>query len=211
MGNDRFEIARLDEIERPDTRGEWIPIRRALGISAFGVNAWSGEEGAEIIGEHEEISTGHEELYLVVAGHATFTVDGEEVDGPAGTILFVRDPSVKRAARVKSGRTTILTAGGKPGEAFRVQPWEVNSEIFPLFERGEYAEAKRRLEAAVAEFPDAGGPLYNLACAEARLGETEAALEHLIRAVELNPEFRQPAGEDEDLESIRGDPRFPRP
>jgi tetratricopeptide (TPR) repeat protein len=206
-----FEIARLDEIERDPTRREWIPIRRRFAIEAFGVNAWSAASPAEdLIPEHEESSIGHEELYVVVDGHATFIVGGDEIDAPAGTIVFVRDPVVQRGARAKEGGATILTVGAKPGEAFRISPWEVNAEIFPLFDRGEYAEVKRRLEPLVKENPQAAGSVYNLACAEAMLGERDAALEHLARAVELHPPFADSAREDDDLASIRDDPRFAR-
>ena len=210
MSETPYEVARLDEIERADDRREWIPIRRHFGIAAFGVNAWSADdEGAELIPAHDERTNGHEELYVVVDGHATFTVGGEEIDAPAGTIVFVRDPATQRGARAASGGATILSAGGKPGEAFRVSPWEINSEIFPLFDRGEYAEAKRRLEEVVAQHPDAGGALYNLACAEAQLGETDAALAHLTRAVEVNAQFAELARDDGDFAAIRDDPRFP--
>jgi tetratricopeptide (TPR) repeat protein len=204
-----WTVARLEDIERSGTRSEWIPIRRHFGIQAFGVNAWAGDEGDEIIGEHEESSIGHEELYVVVTGSARFAVGGDELDAPAGTIVFVRDPATKRGARATSAGTTILTAGGKPGEAFTVSPWEENADVFPLFAAGEYAEAKRRLQAALERRPDEPGFLYNLACAEARLGEHAAALEHLGRAVGRNESFAEYAQGDEDLESIRSDPAFP--
>jgi tetratricopeptide (TPR) repeat protein len=206
-----FEIARLDEIERDPTRHEWIPIRRRFEIEAFGVNAWSAAgPDDDLIPEHEESSIGHEELYVVVDGHATFRVGGEEINAPAGTIVFVRDPAVQRGARAKEGGATILTVGAKRGEAFRISPWEVNAEIFPLFDRGEYAEVKRRLEPIVEANPQSAGSVYNLACAEAMLGERDAALEHLARAVELHPPFAESAREDDDLASIRDDPRFAR-
>jgi tetratricopeptide (TPR) repeat protein len=110
-----------------------------------------------------------------------------------------------------AGGATVLTIGGKPGEAFRISAWEVNSEVFPLFDRGEYAEAKRLLAETLAEHPDAGGVLYNLACAEARLGEREAALGHLRRALEIHPGFAEHVHDDEDLASLRDDPGFPPP
>jgi hypothetical protein len=204
-----FEVLRLDEIERSGNRGEWIPIRRALDIASFGVNAWSGEEGAELIPEHDEVPTGHEELYLVLDGHATFTVGGETINAPAGTLVLARDPAVRRGAVAAAAGTTILSVGAKPGEAFRVSPWEVTSDVFPLLDRGEYAEAKRLLEDAVREFPDQGVHLYNLACAEARLGESDAAMGHLLRACELEGRFAEYAPGDEDLASLRDDPRFP--
>jgi len=201
-------VVHLDEIEPVNG---WLPLRRRLGIEALGVNAWRPQQdGRTIIGKHDEATTGHEELYVVVAGHATFTVDGEEIDAPTGTLVLVRDPSLKRAAVAVEPETTILTAGGKPGEAYAPLPWEENAEIIPLFGTGEYAEAKRRLEEALARHPEAGGLLYNLACAESRLGERDAALAHLERAIELWPGFREAAAGDTDFDAIRDDPRFPR-
>ena len=201
-------VVHFDDVEPIDG---WLPLRRRLGITAFGVNAWRPQaDGRTLIGEHDEATTGHEELYVVVRGHATFTVDGQEIDAPTGTIVFVSDPALKRAAMAREPETTILTAGGKPGEAYEPLAWEENSEIIPLFGRGEYAEAKARLEEALARHPDAGGLLYNLACAESRLGETDAALVHLERAIELWPGFREAAAGDPDFDSIRDDPRFPK-
>jgi tetratricopeptide (TPR) repeat protein len=206
--SESYRIARLDEIEAVNG---WIPVRRHLGVGAFGVNAWRPQEdGQTLIGEHDEATTGHEELYLVTEGHARFTVDGEEIDAPAGTIVFVRDPSLKRAAVTREPKTTIVTLGAKPGEAYAPLPWEENAEIIPLFASGEYAEAKARLERALERHPDAGGLTYNLACAESRLGETDAALAHLERAIEIWPGFREAAGGDPDFEAIRDDPRFPK-
>lgn len=204
-----FETARLDEIEHDPTQLSWIPIRRRFGILAFGINAWSAAGPEEkLIPDHEESSIGHEELYLVVEGSATFTIGEETIDASAGTIVFVRDPAVQRGARAKEGGATIVTVGAKPGEAFRISPWETNAEIIPLFNRGEYAEVKRRLQLVVSAHPHAAGTLYNLACAEAMLGETDAALEHLTRAVSINASFAEAAREDEDFASIRDDPRF---
>ena len=201
-------VLRLDDVEPVDG---WLPLRRRLDVQAFGVNAWRARaDGHTLIGEHDEATTGHEELYLVAEGHATFTVDGDEIDAPTGTLVYVRDPSLKRAAVAREPGTTILTVGGKPGEAYAPLAWEENAEIVPLFARGEFGEAKARLEAALERFPEAGGLLYNLACAEARLGESDASLAHLERAIGIWPGFREAAIGDPDFESVRDDPRFPR-
>jgi mannose-6-phosphate isomerase-like protein (cupin superfamily) len=78
-----YETATIAELARPDG---WAPIRRELGVQAFGINAWTAAEpGGTIIAEHDEKPSGHEELYVVVAGRATFTVGGNEVDAPTGT------------------------------------------------------------------------------------------------------------------------------
>ena len=93
----RWASARLDEIERPDSR---IPIGDHFGVRALGIDAFVGAEvGDEIIHSHAEDWRGHEELYVVLEGHATFTVEGDEIDAPARTIVYVREPSARRLAR----------------------------------------------------------------------------------------------------------------
>jgi hypothetical protein len=206
MTGKSHETARIAELERPDG---WSPIRLRLGVSAFGINAWTAHEpGATIISEHDERPSGHEELYVVVAGRATFTVGGEEIDAPVGTIVFVRDPAAKRGAIAAEPGTTVLAVGGRPGEAYRPRSWETNVDVLPLFGSGRHEEAKRVLIDALDRYDDRGTILYNLACAEAQLGETDAALEHLSAAVQERPDLGENARDDDDLAPIRDDPRF---
>ena len=100
--------------------------------------------------------------------------------------------------------------GGVPGSAYAPRSWETNAELLPLFEAGEYEQVKQRIHAVLDHYDDKGGLLYNLACAEAQLGETEAALEHIREAVDAEPRYREYAQTDDDLASIRDDERFPR-
>lgn len=180
-----------------------------LDVRAFGVNAWTAHEaGSPVIPEHDELPSGHEELYLVVAGAATFTVEGDEVDAPTGTIVFVRDPAARRGAVAREPATTVVTVGAKPGEAYRPRAWETNAEVFALLDAGEYAEARRVLTEALDRYADRGTLLFNLACAEAQLGETDAALEHLRAAIHEAPSLADYAREDAELAPIRDDPRF---
>jgi tetratricopeptide (TPR) repeat protein len=120
----------------------------------------------------------------------------------------VRDPASTRTAVALEDGTTLLSVGGPKGEAFVPRAWEVNSEVFALFERGEIAEAKEMVMEALGRFEDRDALTYNLACAEARLGETEAAVEHLRAALELRPSLADLARGDSDLDAIRDDPRF---
>ena len=202
----QFETAQIDDLTRD---GGWAPLRRYFGVTAFGINAWTAAEaGGTLVGEHDETRSGHEELYVVLAGRATFTVAGETLEAVPGTVVFVRDPATKRTAVADEAGTTILSVGGAPGEAYRLRAWEPNLEIFPLFGRGEVAEAKRRLEEELGRYDGNEVLIYNLACAEARLGETDAAFEHLREAVAERESFAELARGDEDLASLRGDARF---
>jgi quercetin dioxygenase-like cupin family protein len=202
----QYEAATISELEREDG---WAPIRRTLDVNAFGINAWTAREAeGAIISDHDEKPTGHEELYVVVAGRATFTVDGEEIDAPTGTIVFVRDPDSTRGAVAAEPGTTVLSVGGKPGEAYRPRAWEVTRDVFALFDRGEHAEAKQMLLDALERYDDRGGLLYNIACADAQLGNTEDALASLRAGLADRPDLAPYAREDSDFEPIRDDPRF---
>jgi tetratricopeptide (TPR) repeat protein len=190
----------------------WAMVRTHFGITAFGVNAYIADEaGLEVVGEHDELgerSGKHEELYFVSSGHATFTVEGDEIDAPSGTFVFVRDPAAKRRAVAKEPGTTVLIAGGRPGEAFSPSPWERNAPALAYFATGEYDKAVEMLEQIHREDPEDAGVLYNLACAESMSGKAEQALEHLGRAVELDPSFGELAEKDSDFAPIRDDPGY---
>ncbi len=180
----------------------WAMVRTHFDIQAFGVNAYIAEEpGIRIIEDHDELGEragGHEELYFVSSGRATFTVNGDEIDAPAGTFVFVRDPAAKRTAIAEEAGTTIVIVGGKPGEAFSPSPWERNAEGLVHFANEDYDKAAEG---------DAGF-LYNLACAESRLGRKDSALKHLRQCVEAEERFKQDAVTDPDFDAIRDDPEF---
>ena len=201
-----YATASLEELRRDDG---WAPIRLALDIRSFGINSWTGPTPGDIvIPEHDEAPTGHEELYFVTAGRATFSIGGEEVDGPAGTIVFVRDPTLRRGAVAREPATTVLTVGAKPGAAFSPRAWEADRDVLAQLEAGRPEEAKRLVTQALDRYEDRSVLLYNLACAEALLGETDEALEHLREAIAGEPKVAEWAREDADLASLRDDPRF---
>jgi tetratricopeptide (TPR) repeat protein len=188
-------------------------LRRPLGVTAFGVNAyWAEKPGDELIEEHDELGSGagrHEEIYVVIGGAARFTVAGEEFDAQPRTVVFVRDPAVRRGAVAAEANTTALAVGGTPGRPYQVSPWESVAEAIPAWRAGDYARARRTIENGLREHPDNPSLLYDLACAEALDGASEAAIGHLRRAIELKPEYAQDAQQEEDFASIRSHPRFP--
>jgi tetratricopeptide (TPR) repeat protein len=180
----------------------WHPIRSRLGIRPFGMNSYtSAEVGGEIVEDHTEETYGHEEVYIVVSGHARFTLNGEEVDAPAGTIVHLPDPSVQRRAVAVEPETRVLAVGGKPGEAYLPSAWE-------LFFRASSLppdEALRLIEESEGyNLADAAGYQYNLACYRALAGRREEAVDAFRQAYELDPErmSRYAAG-DSDLDAIR--------
>jgi tetratricopeptide (TPR) repeat protein len=148
-----------------------------------------------------------EELYLVQSGRATFVLDGERVDAPAGTFVFAR-PGVKRTAFAEEPETTIVALGGTPGKAYEPLGWEIWAPLNRFYEAGEYAEAADRGRELVEAHPEYVGPLYNLACCESLAGRTADAIEHLRLAIERSPRSRSLAAEDSDFDPIRQEPVF---
>lgn len=200
-----IESVDITEIRRPTG---WSPIRRELGVQAFGINAWHGDAGKVLVGEHDEEQSGHEELYVVTGGAATFSVDGEEVAATPGMVVFVRDPASKRSAVATEDGTTVVSIGGKPGEAYVPRVWEVAAETIALFEDDRFDDAKELIESSMDEFDHHWVLTYNLACAEARTAEPDQAIEHLREAIEKRPQAKDAARDDSDFDALRADPRF---
>ncbi len=105
-----------------DTGAEWLPLRTDLGVTAFGLNAWRGDKGTEVIERHTEGD--HQEAYVVVSGAATFTVGGDEIAAPSGTVIFVEDPDLERVGIAEEDGTLVLAIGAERGKAFEPSEWE---------------------------------------------------------------------------------------
>src|SRR5215471_16860485 len=206
-----YAVARLGEIDEvSDGRCPFRPVRHHFGIAAFGINAWTARDvGDRIINEHDEAEPddSSEELYLVQQGRASFELDGESVEAPAGTFVFVR-PGVKRTAFAEEPGTTIVAVGGVAGKAYEAFGWEIWAPFQPLFHAGEYAEAADRGRKAIEAEPQYAGALYNLACCESLAGRPADAIEHLRRSIELSENLRGHAEGDPDFDGIRDEPAF---
>jgi len=205
-------VIRLDELDAIRSAGvNWRPVRRTLGVTGFGINAYSAEPGEQLIEEHDEVSGGagaHEELYVVVSGHATFTVEGEEIDAPAGTLVFVPETAARRGAVAIAPGTTALVIGGESG-TITPSPWEYWFAAGAAVDAGAPARAYEIAVAGLRDHPDHPTLRYNLACYASLAGDADRALEHLTRAVVADPRMRDWAARDADLDAIRADPRYP--
>jgi quercetin dioxygenase-like cupin family protein len=187
-------------------------VRRELGIEAFGVNAFTADAGVQLIEEHAETGEGsgrHQELYVVIAGHARFTIDGAEHEAPAGTLVFIPDPKSRRSATAVEDGTMALAIGGRAGQPYEVSPWEPSFAAKALADAGDHEGAVELMTKTLAEHPKNPHVLYNAACYEAVAGRREDALRHLQAAAALAPEVLEWASRDPDFDEIRDDPEFP--
>jgi tetratricopeptide (TPR) repeat protein len=212
-----YVFAKLDELEpapltapgATDEGRRRYDVRRRYGITAFGVQAYRAPDGVDVIREHDETllgEAGQQELYIVLDGAATFEIDGETVEAPAGSLVHVQ-PTAKRKATATEDGTTILVVGGTPGQAYEPSPEEAG-EAFAAYNSGDYETALAKQLVVVEKRPEDPVARFNAGCFAARAGHTDEAIEHLGRAVEINERIKELMATDEDLDSIREDQRF---
>jgi mannose-6-phosphate isomerase-like protein (cupin superfamily) len=204
-----WRSVRLEEIEPvPIEEGRvlWRPVRRILDVGAFGINAFvAPSPGDDVVEEHTEAMLGHEEVYVVVAGRATFTFEDGTLDAPAGTVVFVRDPVLTRHARAEEPNTTVLAIGGPRGAGYEPPAWEAERHRAT----GDFDAYADELLEALERWPDHPGLLYVVASAEALAGRHDDAIGHLGRAIELRPTLVDAARESEDFAALRDRPDWP--
>jgi tetratricopeptide (TPR) repeat protein len=210
-----YAVEHVDDIpELDDGRCPMRPVRHHFGITGFGATAWTARNaGDRIINEHQEAESDEEtadrdeELYVVVQGRATFELDGERRDAPAGTLVYV-PARVNRTAFAEEAGTTIVAVGGTPGKPHDPLGWELWAPMRPLYEAGEYARVVERGRELIGANPQYALLFYNVACCESLTGEKAEALDHLRRAIELSEQFRNYAKNDSDFDAIREEPAF---
>ena len=202
----KWRVLRLDEVGR---NGSFITLREPLGIHSFGINARTAGEDGTLVNEHDEGVGGQEEVYVVLDGTATFEIDGETVDAPAGTFVSV-PPGVRRKA---TGDATVLVVGGTPGEAYQGLDWgearSFHDESMSAYSEQRYADAAAAVRRGLERFPDHAGLNYNYACFATLAGKVDdETFACLRRGVDGFPPFRDQARGDDDFAAVRDDPRF---
>jgi quercetin dioxygenase-like cupin family protein len=202
-----YSVTRFDAIDEIDDGGApYRPLRHHFGITSFGISSFTGKAGDRIINEHSE-EDDQEELYLVFQGRATFELDGERVDAPAGTLVFA-EPGVKRTAFAEEEGTTVVVVGGKPGKAYEVLGFEVWAPFHSLYDAGDYAAAADQARAAIEARPEALGAFFYLACCEALADREDDAARHLRHALERSERLRGIARRTSELDSVRDRPEI---
>jgi mannose-6-phosphate isomerase-like protein (cupin superfamily) len=185
-------VVHLDELEAMPGPGTltWHPVRAHLGIQAFGTNAFSAQRtGDDVVEPHEENpDLAHEELYFVARGRATFTLDDETFDAPAGTYVFVPDPATHRHAVAAEPGTTVLSFGGPA--TFTPSAWEWMFRAVALAE-SDPARAREVVQDGLENHPESPGMRIALARVLLKEGDEAGARAALRDALE-----RQPDAED---------------
>lgn len=88
-------------------------VRRVLGVEAFGIN-WFEVPPGTLGKEHDETSSGQEEVSVVVRGSGHWRVDGTEVPVRAGS--FIRfDPESVRCPVAGPDGMTFVSVGSRRG------------------------------------------------------------------------------------------------
>lgn len=87
-------------------------------------------------------------------------------------------------------------------------PEERYDYAISLLNAGSFEDARDQFEAILAESPRADFAHYGMALLSSMTGQAEEALEHLGRAIEINPAARIQARSDPDFVDMADDPRF---
>jgi mannose-6-phosphate isomerase-like protein (cupin superfamily) len=104
-----YAKATLDELgEGPGFR----KVRRALGVTAFGVNGIVYPPRFEgFLHYHDE----QDELYFVHRGRARFEVDGDEFELGPGGVVHVESTTPRKVTNVGDEELVLLVVGAKGG------------------------------------------------------------------------------------------------
>ncbi len=98
-------------------QGVFVPVREALGVSSFGINVERWPAHSDGHPEHDEGTTGQEEVYFCLSGSATLRADGAEYDLRPGVFARV-SPGVTRQIVTGDEPVEVLCLGGVPGGAY---------------------------------------------------------------------------------------------
>src|SRR3954447_17463720 len=196
-----WKAVALDEVESVPWRGRelmWHPLRAALGARIVGMAAFTADRaGQEVVEGHTETEDGrgHEEVYVVLRGRATFTLDGEELDAPAGTFVLV-EPAVHRRAVAAEPDTAMLALGGSPDFVPGAGEWIDRARPYA---RSDPQPARAILDDLRAARPASPGIAIGEALLAVAQGDEAGARARLEKVLAREPSWRVPLAADPDL------------
>jgi hypothetical protein len=196
-----WKAVALDDVESVPWRGSelmWHPLRAALGARIIGMAAFTADRaGQEVVEGHTETEDGrgHEEVYVVLRGRATFTLDGEELDAPAGTFVLV-EPAVHRRAVAAEAGTAVLALGGAPDFVPGAGEWIDRARPYV---RTDPARARAILDELRTARPASPGIAIGEALLALGQGDEAAARAWLDKVIAREPSWRGALVDDPDL------------
>src|ERR1700741_3189271 len=157
-----------------DDETRWVPVRRRMGIGAFGTNAYGARRaGSPVIEEHVE-SPGQEELYVVLRGKAAFEVGDASMVVVEGDAVFVPDPGARRSAVALEDGSFVGAVGAGAVRVYRGLPGEPLYLARQSMRDGDWAQAAEALEREAGDHLDTAIVRYRLACCHAQAGNPES-------------------------------------
>jgi tetratricopeptide (TPR) repeat protein len=124
------------------------------------------------------------------------------VDAPSAAVLSIMPRP--EAVAVPAEPTPVYAVAGSRS---RHRSGDLNESGIEFLRDGQYSRAITKFE---EEIRQTGSPnaMYNLACAHALNGDKKRAFDALQRAIEYGFDNTNHMAEDEDLQSLQGDPHF---
>ena len=111
-----YDLLDVNDLEGEGPGGAVRFVRRRLNASAFGIN-WYDLLPGTVGREHDETESGQEEVYVIVKGSGTMTIDGEVVPLRTGTFVRV-DPTSTRVPTAGDAGLTFVAVGSPPGRTY---------------------------------------------------------------------------------------------
>ena len=191
-----------------------LACQRRTG-SAFGMQAGFKAEQVEVSGRFNDYSRISDEAdrkeavfhFCPDCGSQVFYTEPDDPDLIVVSIGSFADPTFQppTVSGYDSRRHPWV---GLPATVARHAPELWWDSAQPLYDAGKYAEAADKGRELIEDWPDQGFLYYNVACCESVAGQTDGAIEHLRRAIEMWEGCREMAGQDSDFDAIRDEPAF---
>ena len=176
-----FRTLRIDELDPIAVTGlRWHPFAMPSAC-APSASTRTRRRRRGRIEEHTEDGSDHEDSTSCSPAAPASELDGERIDAPAGTLVFL--PS-RRPAGTRSPRRTARPCSPSAAPDHEVSSWEWRFRAQPHIDPEEWEKGIALMHDGLAANPGEASLLYNLACFETRLGRLDDAAAHLREAVD---------------------------